>query len=241
MPLRFDLHTHSRFSADGISDPEKMVASARKKGLHGFAITDHNTCEAVDYMLEAGIMREDGLPVDGLLVIPGVEVTTANGHLLCIGVSLPDLKGRPAAEVCRIIHEQGGVAIAPHPFDRFRAGIRRSCLDEMDVDAIEVFNSAVTLKRHNFHAHEYALRRRIAMAAGSDAHHHSAIGTAYTLLHTDDFSLPGVLKQIPRENTIEGSYLSKHAWALKTLSNALRLPRRLKQTLAKKNGNSTAK
>ena len=45
---------------------------------------------------------------------------------------------RPAAEVCRIIHEKGAVAIAPHPFDRFRAGIRRSRLDEMDVDATRI-------------------------------------------------------------------------------------------------------
>ena len=30
-------------------------------------------------------MRLDGLPVNDFLVLPGVEVTTADGHLLCIG------------------------------------------------------------------------------------------------------------------------------------------------------------
>ena len=32
-------------------------------------------------------MRQDGQPVDDFLVIPGVEVTTAEGHLLCIGAA----------------------------------------------------------------------------------------------------------------------------------------------------------
>ena len=52
-------------------------------------MTDHNTGEAVDYMLAKGLMRADGQPVDGFLVIPGVEVTTDEGHLLCLGARLP--------------------------------------------------------------------------------------------------------------------------------------------------------
>ena len=104
MPLNIDLHTHSFFSGDGISSPEDMIAAARAKGLSGIAITDHNTCDAVNYLLEKGLMRLDGMPVNDFLVLPGVEVTTADGHLLCIGAELPYLKGKPAREVCDIIH-----------------------------------------------------------------------------------------------------------------------------------------
>ena len=43
MQLFIDLHCHSRFSADGVAEPEAMVEEARARGLHGFAITDHNT------------------------------------------------------------------------------------------------------------------------------------------------------------------------------------------------------
>lgn len=113
VPYQFDLHCHSYFSADGVSSPESLIAAARRKGLHGFAMTDHNTCEAVDYMISQGLMREDGKPVDGFLVIPGVEVTTEDGHLLCLGAKLPDMKGRPASEVCERIHEAGGLAVPP--------------------------------------------------------------------------------------------------------------------------------
>ena len=104
MPFKIDLHTHTFFSGDGVSSPEENIAAAREKGLHGFAITDHNTCEAITYLLDKGLMREDGQPVDDFLIIPGVEVTTAEGHLLCIGATLPTpmkLKGKPAREVVR--------------------------------------------------------------------------------------------------------------------------------------------
>ncbi len=80
MPFKIDLHTHSFFSGDGVSSPEENIAAAKAKGLHGFALTDHNTNEGVTYLLEKGLIREDGLPVDDFLIIPGVEVTTAEGH-----------------------------------------------------------------------------------------------------------------------------------------------------------------
>lgn len=227
MALNFDLHTHSFFSGDGVSSPEELIETARKKGLQGFALTDHNTCEGVDYLLEQGLMRSDGKPVDGLLVIPGVEVTTEEGHLLCIGVTLPDdAKGETAAEVCKRIHERGGLAIPPHPYDFFRAGIRQAMLDTLPVDALEVFNSATTFNRYNRQALEYATKRGLPMTAGSDAHHEAAIGTAYTILDTDDFTLAGVLRQIVKNNQRRERYLSAADNVRKTWNNWLRLRRR---------------
>ena len=142
--------------------------------MHGIAVTDHNTCDAVTYLLEKGLMREDGLPVDNFLIIPGVEVTTAEGHLLCIGATLPYLKGKPAREVCEIIHERGGLAIPPHPYDLFRAGIRFPVLETLPIDALEVFNAATTLRRYNRYAFKYAQLRGLPMTASSDAHHSEA-------------------------------------------------------------------
>ena len=69
MPLNIDLHAHTFFSGDGVSSPEDLIAAARAKGLHGLAITDHNTCDAVNYLLEKGLMRLDGLPVGDRLGI----------------------------------------------------------------------------------------------------------------------------------------------------------------------------
>src|SRR3977135_3845256 len=120
MPFNIDLHSHTFFSGDGVSSPEDLIAAARAKGLHGIAITDHNTCDAINYLLEKGLMRLDGLSVDGFLVLPGVEVTTADGHLLCIGAELPYLKGKPAREVCDMLHQRGGLGSRRTTSDIFR-------------------------------------------------------------------------------------------------------------------------
>lgn len=226
MPYHIDLHCHSFFSGDGVSSPEALIASARKKGLHGFALTDHNTSDGIHYLLDQGLVREDGKPVDEFLIIPGVEVSTAEGHLLCLGVILPDLKGTPAVEVSKIVHEMGGLIIPPHPYDLFRAGIRESVLDALDMDALEVFNAATTLKRYNQMAYDYAQRRNIPMTSGSDAHHEAAIGTAYTILHTDDFSVTGILNQIPKATELTRRYLSPKDALRKTWNNWLRLRRK---------------
>jgi predicted metal-dependent phosphoesterase TrpH len=231
MPFNFDLHTHSFFSGDGVSSPEEIITAARAKGLHGFAITDHNTCEAVAYMLSKGFMRADGQAVDDFLIIPGVEVTTAEGHLLCIGTTLPNpgkLKGRPAREICDMVHERGGLAIPPHPYDLFRAGIRFSVLEALPIDAIEVFNAATTLRRYNRYAFKYAQERGLPMTAASDAHHAAAVGTAYTILNTDDLSVKGILAQLLKSNELNQQYLTPRDSMRKTWNNWLRLRRRKK-------------
>src|SRR5438105_3641826 len=225
MSFNIDLHTHSFFSGDGVSSPEDLIAAARAKDLNGIAITDHNTCDAVTYLLENGLMRLDGLPVDNFLILPGVEITTSDGHLLCIGATLPYLKGKPAQEVCDLIHERGGLAIPPHPYDLFRAGIRFSVLEKLPIDALEVFNAATTLRRYNRYAFKYAQVRGLPMTAASDAHHHAAIGTAYTILDTDDFSLRGILAQIVKSNELNQQYLTPKDSVRKTWNNWMRLRR----------------
>lgn len=238
MNLRIDLHVHSFYSADGVSSPEDLIAAARAAGLHGFAVTDHNTCDAVDHMISRGLMRADGRPVDGLLVIPGIEVTTADGHLLCLGCTLPSsLKGLPSVDVCRLAHKAGGICVAPHPYDLFRAGIRESVLDTLPLDGLEVFNAATTLKRHNRKAYDYALRRGLPMTAGSDAHHAGAVGVACTILETDDFSVRGVLDALKCGTELEQQYLSTRQTIRKTWNNWFRLRRRSR---ARKKGNSGA-
>ena len=229
MGFNIDLHTHSFFSGDGVSSPEEIITAARAKGLHGFALTDHNTCEGIEYLLGKGLMRADGKPVEDFLIIPGVEVTTADGHLLCIGAALPDapaLKGRPAREICDLIHERGGLAIPPHPYDLFRAGIRFSVLETLPIDAIEVFNAATTLRRYNRYAFKYAQERRLPMTAASDAHHAAAVGTAYTILNTNDLSVKGILGQICKSNELNQQYLTPRDSMKKTWNNWLRLRKR---------------
>ena len=226
MQLLFDLHCHSRYSADGVAEPEDLVRIAREKGLNGFAITDHNTCACVEYLLQKGLMNKEGQPVDGLLIIPGQEITTAEGHLLALGITLPDLKGIPAIEAVALIHQSGGLAIPPHPYDFFRAGIREPVLDTLEIDALEVFNAATTLKRYNRQAFAYAQERGLPMTAASDAHDSVALGTAYSILEAEEFSVKGVLNAIRKGPALRQRYLTPANALKKTWNNVFRLRRR---------------
>ena len=60
------------------------------------------------------------------------------------------------------------------------------------------------------------------MTAASDAHHHAAIGTAYTILNTDDFSLRGILAQIVKSNELNQEYLTPRDSVRKTWNNWMR-------------------
>jgi len=220
---RFDPHVHTWFSADAAGSPEAVVAAARARGLSGIALTDHNTCDAVRYCYDQGLARPDGAAVDGFLVVPGVEVSTAEGHLLCLGVVLDDRKGAPALEVVREVEALGGLAIPAHPYDRWRAGIREEVLDSLPVRLLEVFNAAVTARSYNRQARDYATKRGWVMTAGSDAHHASAVGTAATGLEMPELTVAAFLQALQAGTTLEENYLSRSEGVKKHLGNWLRI------------------
>jgi len=219
MLRRFDLHTHSFFSKDACNSPEELIAAAQRRGLNGIAITDHDSCGAHEYL------KDRELP-PGFLVVPGVEVSTAEGHLLCIGATLPRMKGRPAAEVLQAIKDAGGVAIPAHPFDKWRAGIRPKVLDTLDIEVLEVFNAAVTSRRYNEQALEYSQRRGLKTTAASDAHHDSAVGVSTTLFEMGELTVPALLTALRAGGRPDGHYLTFREGVKKNFANWFRIVNR---------------
>ncbi|MDR0309354.1 MAG: PHP domain-containing protein, partial [Candidatus Methanoplasma sp.] len=74
--MKADLHIHSNFSNDGKSTVEEIIAEAERKGLGCIAITDHNSFEAY------GLAKDNGK----VIVIPGTEVSSKDGHILAYGI-----------------------------------------------------------------------------------------------------------------------------------------------------------
>ncbi len=174
-------------------------------------------------MVDQGLARRDGQPVDGFLIIPGVEVSTDEGHLLCLGTVLPDMKGHPAVEVAKAIQGAGGLAVPAHPYDRFRAGIREPVLGRLQFDALEVFNAAISLPKYNDFARSYAERRGLPMIAASDAHHEASIGTSHMIVETGDFTVRGVLEAVRKGAHRHEQLLGRRDKWRKTLNNWFRL------------------
>lgn len=223
MQHSFDLHLHTFFSHDAVGSPEAMIAAAKKKGLSGIAITDHDTCEGVEYLRRKGLIRDDGEAVEGFLIVPGVEVSTREGHLLCLGTTLPYMKRKPAVEVVSAIQERGGIAIAPHAYDRFRAGIREEILNDLDLAAVETFNAAVSMKCFNTHASHYAQRRGLPQTAASDAHHAAAVGVSSTSYELPTLSQNALLAAISQGGTLSENYLSFSQSMQKNIGNWFRI------------------
>lgn len=182
--IRLDPHVHSEASYDGNEPVELILEHAADIGLDGVVITDH---DVIDASLRAARLA----PEYGLVGVPGVEVSTAHGHLLAIGVEEMPPRRAPLGETAQWVRENGGVAIVPHPFQRSRHGIkRRHLLSELeaegrDIDAIEVYNSWLFTGYKNRRARRFAFENGYPGVAGSDAHKVPYVGRAYTEISVD--------------------------------------------------------
>jgi predicted metal-dependent phosphoesterase TrpH len=175
---RIDLHIHSCYSADGVLHPENIVMIARKKGLAGIAITDHNTIR--------GAQEAKKYESADLEVIVGAEIMTEKGEITGLFLSR-EIESRHLRDVIGEIKAQGGLVVVPHPFD----GLRRSAFAITDeyaslVDAIEGFNSRCVLECYNRRALEFAARHSLLRLGGSDAHYAGEIGLAGVVIHGHD-------------------------------------------------------
>ncbi len=191
--IKIDLHVHSHYSEDAIGSPKQIVRSIRKKGINGVAITDHNS-------IKGGL---EGLKLknEGVIVIPGVEISTLEGHLLAVGVKEDITRGLPLLETIEIIYEKGGVPIIPHLF-RAMSGVKEKNLIKVAsrINSIEVFNSC-SLSKTNTKMERIAERYNLGGTGGSDSHEPEYAGYGYTTFDTTDLRIDTLLGEIEKKKT----------------------------------------
>ena len=196
---KYDLQVHTDASPCSRAAPADVVNAAVDVGLDGIAITNHDTLEGYDEVADLA-------PAD-LTVIPGVEVTTTQGHLLALYVDDEPPQSDPIS-VVEHVHEQDGIAILSHPFDRFREYYHTD-LEAIAsrVDAVEAQNSRCLLPRFNRRAREFAIQHNVAITGGSDAHFPMEVGRSTTVC---DSSLREVIESTTTQTAGRGGYLSGH-------------------------------
>lgn len=188
-----DFHMHSHFSDGTLSIPQ-LVDLLGQQGVGAIAVTDH-LCEQktflgksakllartltpysfATYMQTLNIEAERAWRQYKMLVIPGVEITINSfshkdsAHILALGVHDyidPDL---PIREIIRVVHAQGGLAIAAHPVNTGKA----------EHQTRKLWNEREEWQ-HHFDAWEVASGKRLfpevqksglRMLANSDLHH----------------------------------------------------------------------
>ncbi len=175
MPVNADLHVHTIFSPDSLITAKDLVYYAKKQGLNAVAITDHNRVEGA-----LKIAKE----THDILIIPGIEVSSANGHIVGLNVKEVIPKHLTAEDTIERIHRAGGIAIACHPYALLKGSVGKHVTAKFD--AIEVVNaSAFPFGRSVRKAQQAADVFRLPKVAGTDAHYGPQIGTAYTVIDSE--------------------------------------------------------
>ncbi len=200
--MLIDLHNHtSTLSDDSLITPEELVEGAKKAGLDGVAITEH------DYFSDHESLKRLGKRMD-FLVIPGVEINTEEGHLLVFGLDEYVFGMHRASFVKKWLDRKGGAMIVAHPYRRrykpelagpeaYEKMLKRACNNSIFsvVEGVEEYNGRGS-EQENAFAQEMARRLNLKGVATSDAHQAHDIGKNATLFERKVGGLEDLIREL---------------------------------------------
>jgi predicted metal-dependent phosphoesterase TrpH len=197
--MKIDMHVHTVYSGDSCNSVKDILCVCRTRGLDGVVVLDHNSLRGA---------REALSMECNVLVIPGIEVSSADGHILAYNVLHEIPRDKSVEETIDLIHAQGGVAVAAHPY-RVWSGLGESNVIGRPFDGIECQNGRST-KHGNQKAAELAEFLKKPGTGGSDSHEPDSIGNAYTIFPDECANADEIMKALlaGRSSTI-GSHRSK--------------------------------
>ncbi len=184
MTLRADPHCHT-IASDGMVTARQLVAAAVAAGLDLIAITDHDT------------MAQAFGDYEGVTVVRGEEITTrwpAQTHVLGWFLEKRVPTGMSIEDTVDAIHDQGGLAVIPHPFmptyfGSIQPSMLRRLIEKHQVDAIEMMSTVPMGRRRREQLEVFYSRNRerLGAAVGASDCHFGAhdIGVVITNYHGD--------------------------------------------------------
>ena len=185
--LIIDIHTHTfPTSVDSFITADELIEEAKRIGLDGVCITDHDGFWDHTEVEELSTRHN-------FLVIPGCEVTTEDGHLLVYGLQNYIFGMHRASFVKQHVEKEGGAIVVAHPYrrtyrehantdhaayyDMLERASKNTVFDI--VDGVEVLNGRGS-KEENAFSHEIANRLDLPGTGASDAHRLDDLGTFAT-------------------------------------------------------------
>ncbi|MBA4180282.1 MAG: metal-dependent phosphoesterase [Anaerolinea sp.] len=215
-----DMHLHTtKGASDSMLDPIALIEEARRVGLTGVNITEH------DRMWESWDLAPFRKQHEGIFVSNGMEVSTDMGHILAIGLKGYEGGIRRLEKLRQVADEQGAFLVVAHPFRHFfdpvhfkREGKEPFNLTPEQaarlpvfqlVHGIEVLNGCNT-PRENYFALQVAKILGKPGTGGSDAHSTQGIGY-FTAVFEEDLESPAQMVEqmhkgrfFPGRNLAEG-------------------------------------
>ena len=198
---RADMHIHS-IASDGTASAAQILEHAeRHTDLDVIAIADHERIEAAVECQR--LARERGSRLD---VVVAEEVTTRSGHLLGVFLQARLARNQRLETTVAEIHEQGGLAIVPHPFSAFTKGMRKHAIMRVHLssdplvywDALEGYNPSTAGRYGRSATIRLAGELGLPLVGNSDGHTLDTIGDGRTFF-------PGTTAEDYRRAIIEGT------------------------------------
>ncbi len=191
--MKFDLHLHTnRHSPDSVTDPFDLLRAARRAGLDGVVLTEH------DYLWPDDELAELRSFDPGLVILSGMEVTGRGGDVLVYGVTDPKPlpRGIGWAELVREVHRQGGAAVAAHP-NRWGQPFERLVRETgVELEGIEVMSNNMDDELRVKAADLLVRYPQYAQLGNSDSHAPATVGCCYTDFAADIRTLPDLVAAI---------------------------------------------
>ncbi len=182
------MHVHTEFSPCSRVKLIESLSKAAQLGV-GLAITDHDT-------IKGALKAKSFSQKYEVKIFIGCEVSTKDGQVLAYGIMEEIPPYLPAEQTIELIHEQGAVAVASHPFRNDRESLFEKTYF-LPLDGIEVLNLAGGGVSKD--AREVAVRRGLAQTGGSDAHTLNLVGEAGTKFPYQPESEEDLIKLIKRK------------------------------------------
>lgn len=195
-----ELHCHTSASFDSLANPGKVARAAAARGLTHLAVTDHDR-------IDAALRLRDAAP-DGLTIIVGEEVQSADGDLIALFLREVVPPGLSAVETIAAVREQGGLIGVPHPFDGLRGFGRKTgtSLESIAslVDWVEAYNARVLGGSANEKAALFAKAHGLPGVGASDSHTVMEVGVSYNIVEGDPATPEGLLAALVGVDLIAG-------------------------------------
>lgn len=202
-----DMHSHElRYSKDSFLMLEQMVELAKRRGLDGICITDHDDMGLVEFAAEYS--KKVNFPI-----FVGIEFYSLQGDIIAFGVKEYPSERVSAQEFIDLVQAQGGMCFAAHPFRNNNRGLEEHLKTVKGLDGIEVLNGSTPFEP-NKKAVDYARALGKATIGSSDCHVIEKAGIYATWfpreIHTVDELILAVKNQECRPAYYkEGGY---HLW-----------------------------
>ncbi|MGP3667216.1 MAG: CehA/McbA family metallohydrolase [Candidatus Bathyarchaeota archaeon] len=194
LKIKIDTHIHTIFSGDSLITVKDALYISKIKGLDCICVTDHDIVKVTEKFNRESSKND-------VIIIPGIEVTTEEGHLVGLGVTRPVKTKLSAAETAEKIREAGGLVVIPHPENPFKHSLKlnKDILSEVKPNAIEALTIVQTLLKPNLN--KLIKTFNIPLIAGSDSHIPHTVGSIYTIVEVEEKNVEGVLNAIKQGKT----------------------------------------